>query len=404
MREISLHILDLVENALRAGAGVIEVTVDEQSAEDRLAVSVEDDGPGLSVSSETAVDPFYTTKEGKATGLGLSLFKFRVEQAAGTFRLEKAALGGCAVRAVMPLSHVDRSPMGDLAGTLASVVCTNPGLELRARLRVDAREVVVSSTEIARALPSGRRGDIVVARLVRERIAEGLASLHDADQVKGREKGMDEHQNPQAGGTAACACGEQATDAELSRRLDEVLAEYKGRPGALIPVLQIAQGIYGWLPEPVLKKIALAMDKSYSEVAGVVSFYAFFSTHPRGKHVVRVCLGTACYVRGGKQVLESMRKELGVEVGETSKDGMFSLEIARCFGACGLAPAMCIDEEVYKRVRPSKIRDILATYYAPVKKTAKAKKPAATKTAAKKGAQSAKRGAQSAKRGVKVHA
>jgi len=222
---------------------------------------------------------------------------------------------------------------------------------------------------------------------------------------------MDEHQ-----GTTACACGEQATEAELSRRLDEVLAEYKGRPGALIPVLQIAQGIYGWLPEPVLKKIALAMDKSYSEVAGVVSFYAFFSTHPRGKHVVRVCLGTACYVRGGKQVLESMRKELGVEVGETSKDGMFSLEIARCFGACGLAPAMCIDEEVYKRVRPSKIRDILATYYAPVKakktapsakkgaaKKAPAKKPA-KKTAARKAAHGARRGAERARRGVKVHA
>jgi NADH:ubiquinone oxidoreductase subunit E len=198
----------------------------------------------------------------------------------------------------------------------------------------------------------------------------------------------------------ACACGEKASEAELLTRLDEVLAEYRGRPGGLIPVLQIAQGIFGYLPEKVLKRIALAMGKSYSEVAGVVSFYAFFSTQPRGKHVVRVCLGTACYVRGGKQVLETMRKELGVEVGETSKDGMFSLEIARCFGACGLAPAMCIDEEVYKRVRPGKIREILATYYAPVaKKTAKksaakkpVKKPIAKRATAKAG-----------KRGVKVH-
>jgi NADH:ubiquinone oxidoreductase subunit E len=224
------------------------------------------------------------------------------------------------------------------------------------------------------------------------------------------------------GGAAAvaCACGAKATDAELGRRLDEVLAEYRGKQGGLIPVLQIAQGIYGYLPEPVLKKIALVMGKSYSEVAGVVSFYAFFSTEPRGKHVVRVCLGTACYVRGGKQVLEAMRKELNVEVGGTSKDGMFSLEIARCFGACGLAPAMCIDEEVYKRVRPAKVREILATYYqakkAPAAKAKKAaagkgkkpaakakkaagaaKKPAARKAAAKKSA--GYRGA----RGVKVH-
>ncbi len=211
-------------------------------------------------------------------------------------------------------------------------------------------------------------------------------------------------------GGATCACGGQATDAELMARLDEVLAEYKGRPGALIPVLQIAQGIFGYLPEPALKRIALAMGKSYSEVAGVVSFYAFFSTHPRGKHVVRVCLGTACYVRGGKLVLETMRKELGIEVGETSKDGMFSLEVARCFGACGLAPAMCIDEEVYKRVRPAKIREILASYYGngkPASAAAAAKpgavKPAARKTV-KKGARPASKARPAAKkRGVKVH-
>jgi NADH:ubiquinone oxidoreductase subunit E len=215
------------------------------------------------------------------------------------------------------------------------------------------------------------------------------------------------------GNEPACACGGQATESELMKRLDEVLLGYRGKPGALIPVLQIAQGIFGYLPENVLKHIALALDKSYSEVAGVVSFYAFFSTHPRGKHVIRVCLGTACYVRGGKQVLETMRKELGIEVGETSRDGMFSLEVARCFGACGLAPAMCIDEEVFKRVRPAKIREILATYYAPKAGAAvkgKVRKPAAKKgaaaaagkTAAKKPA--ARKGAGgTARKGVKVH-
>jgi NADH:ubiquinone oxidoreductase subunit E len=163
----------------------------------------------------------------------------------------------------------------------------------------------------------------------------------------------------------ACGCSAQASEAELMERLDGVLAEYRDRPGALIPVLQIAQGIFGYLPEKVLKRIALSMGKSYSEVAGVVGFYAFFSTHPRGRHVIRVCLGTACYVRGGKQVLEAMRKELGVEVGGTTEDGMFSLEIARCFGACGLAPAVSIDEEVYKRVRPARIREILVRYREP---------------------------------------
>jgi NADH-quinone oxidoreductase subunit E len=196
--------------------------------------------------------------------------------------------------------------------------------------------------------------------------------------------------------TGATACCGQATDAELRERLDEVLTEYRGRPGALIPVLQLAQGIYGYLPEAVLKTIALSLGKSYSEVAGVVGFYAFFSTQPRGKHVIRVCLGTACYVRGGKQVLEAMRKELGVEVGETTKDGTFSLEVARCFGACGLAPAVSIDEEVYKRVRPAKIREILARYMQPPE----AQKKSTPRKAAPK-APARKRPA--ARKGVKVH-
>jgi hypothetical protein len=177
LREIALHVLDLVENALRAGAGVIQVTVEEQPSEDTLRVEVEDDGPGLSVSAEKAVDPFFT--EGKRAGLGLPLFKLRVEQAGGTFRLERsAALGGCAVRAVMPLSHVDRPPLGDLAATMASVVCTSPGVELRSRLRVGGREWTASSGELARALPAGTRGDLGVARLMKERIAEGLSALH----------------------------------------------------------------------------------------------------------------------------------------------------------------------------------------------------------------------------------
>jgi NADH:ubiquinone oxidoreductase subunit E len=199
----------------------------------------------------------------------------------------------------------------------------------------------------------------------------------------------------EASGTTCCAegaqgaqCAEKATESELIARLDVVLLEYKGKPGALIPVLQIAQGIYGYLPEKVLKRIALSLGKSYSEVAGVVGFYSFFSTVPRGKHLVRVCLGTACYVRGGKQVMEALKQELAIEVGGTTPDGLFSLEVARCFGACGLAPTIMIDEDVHQRVKPLKLRAILDAYRngaakkpAAVKKTPGAKKPAAVKKA-----------------------
>jgi hypothetical protein len=138
---------------------------------------VEDNGPGLPVSADLAADPFFTTKEGKKTGLGLSLMKFRTEQAGGTFRLERACLGGLAVRATMSLSNLDRSPLGDLAATLASVVCTSPGVVLRARLRVGDKEWRVDTEEITRGLPTGCRSEIAVARRMKERIAEGLSAL-----------------------------------------------------------------------------------------------------------------------------------------------------------------------------------------------------------------------------------
>jgi NADH:ubiquinone oxidoreductase subunit E len=152
------------------------------------------------------------------------------------------------------------------------------------------------------------------------------------------------------------------SEEEMLRELDDVLDEYKSVEGALIPVLQIAQKMFGYLPEAALKKISLTLNKSYSEVAGVVSFYSFFSTVPRGKYLVRVCLGTACYVRGGKKVLSALKKELEIDVGQTTKDRLFSLDIGRCFGACGLAPVIMVNDDVHQRVKPVKIAQLLDTY------------------------------------------
>jgi NADH:ubiquinone oxidoreductase subunit E len=158
-----------------------------------------------------------------------------------------------------------------------------------------------------------------------------------------------------------CGC-EEATEEELLARLDELIASYRDKPGALIPVLQLAQGLFGYLPEVALKRIALGLDKPYSEVAGVVGFYSFFSTVPRGRHVIRVCLGTACYVRGGVAVLDALKKDLGVDVGDTTDDLQFSLEVGRCFGACGLAPVIMIDDDVHHRVKPKRVGAILDQY------------------------------------------
>ena len=127
-------------------------------------------------------------------------------------------------------------------------------------------------------------------------------------------------------------------------------------------VLHAAQDLYGYLPEDVLKYIADELGLSYSYVSGVVSFYSFFSTVERGRHTIRVCMGTACYVRGGKLVVEALEEKLGVPVGGTTDDKKFTFEIARCIGACGLAPAIMVDDTVYKYVTPKNVDDILAEY------------------------------------------
>ncbi len=152
------------------------------------------------------------------------------------------------------------------------------------------------------------------------------------------------------------------SEESLFQVIDDIITSYKGQKGALIPVLQSIQNLVGYLPENALQHISKKMRVPFSEVTGVVTFYSFFSTHPRGKYVIRVCLGTACYVRGGNEVLEALTRALGIRVGETTEDRLYSLEIGRCFGACGLAPVVMVNEDVHQRVKPAKIKDILSQY------------------------------------------
>jgi hypothetical protein len=178
LRELSLHILDLVENSLRAGATVIEVSLEQDLRADRLAIGVEDDGPGLQMPPEQALDPFFSTKPGKKTGLGLSLFRFRLEQAGGRLTLGRSPLGGLAVRGEMALGHVDRSPLGDLATTLSGVVASSPQVELRCNLRTGHRQWRSNSRELAEAMAgNGGANPFTVAREVYKHIKEGLAAL-----------------------------------------------------------------------------------------------------------------------------------------------------------------------------------------------------------------------------------
>lgn len=148
-------------------------------------------------------------------------------------------------------------------------------------------------------------------------------------------------------------------DEEIMKRLNDIINECKDKPGMLIPVLQQTQKLYGYLPETAIKKISNELKIPFSEVAGIIGFYSFFSTKAKGKNVIRVCQGTACYVRGGKDLLAAFKNELKIGVGETTKNKKFSLEVSRCFGACGLAPVITVNDEVIQRVKPSSVGEIV---------------------------------------------
>ena len=148
------------------------------------------------------------------------------------------------------------------------------------------------------------------------------------------------------------------------RQLKKVIEEHKEQAGGLMPILQKAQDIYGYLPIEVQTMIADGLGISLSEVYGVVTFYSQFSLTPKGEHQISVCLGTACYVKGSDKVLEAVEKKLGIKSGECTPDGLFSIDSCRCVGACGLAPVMLVDEDVYGKVTPDQVDSIIDSYLA----------------------------------------
>jgi NADH:ubiquinone oxidoreductase subunit E len=163
-----------------------------------------------------------------------------------------------------------------------------------------------------------------------------------------------------------CLCEKQADADDFTSEqwnlVDKVIEKYRDKPGSLIPVLEEIQGITGYLPESVQRRVASGLSLPLSQVYGVTTFYSFFTMKPKGKHEVRVCLGTACHVRGAKRNLEHLIEALKVNPGECTEDRNFSLDVVRCLGACGLAPVMVVDEDTHKQVKEAKLDRILKAY------------------------------------------
>ncbi|MBO5111589.1 MAG: NAD(P)H-dependent oxidoreductase subunit E [Clostridia bacterium] len=149
---------------------------------------------------------------------------------------------------------------------------------------------------------------------------------------------------------------------EQEAQLAALIAEYKGKEGNMMPVLQGAQEIYGYLPIEVQKMIADGLDVSLEEVYGVATFYSQFQLNPKGEIAIAVCLGTACYVKGSGDLINKVTELVGIEAGQTTPDGRYSLEATRCIGACGLAPVLSVNADVYGRIGPDDVKGILEKY------------------------------------------
>ena len=156
----------------------------------------------------------------------------------------------------------------------------------------------------------------------------------------------------------SCCGGENPEKVQI----DAILARYQGKKGSLIPILQEVQALYNYLPKDALEYIAARTGTPIAQIYGVVTFYSQFHLNPRGRNIIRVCQGTACHVRGGKVILQTIEKELGIKAGHTTEDLRFTLETVACIGACGLAPGMPVNEDTHGRLTPDKLSAILAKY------------------------------------------
>lgn len=155
-----------------------------------------------------------------------------------------------------------------------------------------------------------------------------------------------------------CKCGNNCKD----EKIEKILAKYEKDKSNLIQILNEVQEEYGYIPESVQLEISKYLGMEMAEIYGVITFYARFTLEPKGKYNIAVCLGTACFVKGSEKILDRVKQKLGIDVGETTKDGMFSLEATRCIGACGLAPVFSVNGEVYGKATPELVDKIIDEY------------------------------------------
>lgn len=188
---------------------------------------------------------------------------------------------------------------------------------------------------------------------------ERISVTHPTEGLRGFESEIQERP------MGNCCCDTPKEQTPLYRELDEYISSISDQDGILIRVLHFAQNIFGYLSREVQIHIANRLGLSLAEVYGVVSFYHYFTTEPKAEYTIEVCMGTACYVKGAASIISELEKELGIKVGQMTKDQRFGIKVSRCIGACGLAPVMVIGEDIHGRLTPDMIPEILKRYTKP---------------------------------------
>jgi NADH:ubiquinone oxidoreductase subunit E len=321
MQDLSLHILDIAENSIEAGARRIVIRIEERPRLDRLTLEIADDGRGMNDELlARAKDPFVTTKTGRRIGLGLPLLAQAAEAAGGALSIASRPGRSTRVQATFRLSHIDRKPLGDIAQTMAVLIAGHPDID-------------VLPFRYARSPDSPRR--------------HYAFDPPDRRLDRGRHPGRDRPDKE---------------DVMLEHQVTDILTRHQADPGSIIAILQDLQEEFSYLPPPALRMVARELSVPLSRVMSLATFYKAFSLKPKGKHPIHVCLGTACHVRGAQLVLEKFERDLGLKSGDTSADGEFSLDSVRCVGCCGLAPVVTVGEDVHGKVAAAKIPGLIKKY------------------------------------------
>ncbi len=342
MEDLALHILDIARNAVEGGATRVDIRVDEDAAANALRIVVSDNGRGMDAATVVrAVDPFFTTRQTRAVGLGLPLLRQAAEAAGGSLDRGVGARRGDArgghVRARAPRSR----PAGRRGNDGPGAAGRAPGH----RIRLDAppRRAGVQPVRERRARRAGR-SLAVVARRPRAR-AQGAAARRSPAALT-RPGWLSQG-------------GSEMTDVT---KIEHIVDRHGRNRDNLIAILLDCQEEFLHLPREVIETVAVRVKAPVSQVLGIATFFRAFSLKPVGRHRIHVCMGTACHVQGAPRLLDAVSRELGIQKGETTPDMEFSLDTVNCLGCCGLAPVVTVGTDVHGKLKQTAIPRMLRKY------------------------------------------